>query len=88
MIAVESGYRLGKLISVVELYLERRPDANASTRNAYPDDATLERCTYSLGADDSVSYTPLPQQAADVARRFYVRFAAEDTEQSDPPSRP
>ncbi|WP_345686090.1 SIMPL domain-containing protein [Novipirellula caenicola] len=81
--ANESGYRLGRLISVAEHYSQRRPDANAGPRYGYPDDTSVDFCLSEDDAIGAIAYTGLPKNTANAARRFHVRFAAEDAEPSD-----
>lgn len=81
LIANESGFRLGKLISVVEDYSERHLDSTARMRRDLSDGMGVDFC---LSDDDSVgaiSYTALPRNVGKAERRFHVRYAAKDAEQ-------
>lgn len=80
VIADESGYRLGRLISAAEHYFQRRPDTNAGLRNDDPDDSCVD---FYLNDDDAIgaiAYTGLQTNTANAVRRFHVRFAVEDAE--------
>ena len=77
VIADASGLRLGPLISVIEQHIERRV-SNSEARHGTVDNMAID---FTETEDDSVgaiTYTDLPHRVSRAARRFNVRYAAEE----------
>lgn len=81
-IAVESGCRLGDVISVVEAFPDRRQESKSGvevtfSRGRFVDFGSVDDDSLGEGA-----YQSLPKNRANATRRYHVRYAIEGAEQS------
>jgi hypothetical protein len=82
VIAKESGFRLGRLISVVEQHSEPRQNSNVGFRPEFPADMGDNSDLAEGDSFGEISYTHLRNNRANAARCFNVRYAVEDEQQS------